>query len=708
MKTGGNQIVRTADGRAMVCILTFDTVFDHALSRTIRYCGTPIAIHPFRGRGFFRIMRGTFTPREFSPRLPSAPLRRLLGLLAEVRGPGLADSLKAAAAAAAESDVPWKAEEKAILLVLADLAALGWRFRVVKGVVYMLAGTTKGAASAEAAKEMLRGTLLEARSEQLAESGTSSFLASMHQPRQRGDRTVSIDNLLDDGDGLAADLRSHRDSNLDAVVRPYLQFVDSARNCEFTGLNLMDVWRYFRHTWALVYRPTPGRTVNFLIRNAARPDHPVMGIIGLANAVFQLASRDHHIGWTPESLVGRIVDDPSAWLRFRERAVACLEEARSSIRMDDLMEEIGADGDPLRTVQRLETLAHEQGKARKERLRAEYESDPDSSVSARNIPRSADGSPDWMAASEQPLFKRKRADALADILFTLHFLENAGDDALSGRCELVREASGNGRADKLSVRWFDRNLERACKTALREIKKNGVATRILDVNVCGASPAYREILGGKLAAMALFSAEIQDAYRMRYGDAVSEIASAMAGRPITRQTGISLLTTTSLYGVGSSQYNRVKMNWNGAILEWKQIGATEGFGTVHMSRQTVEAVRTFAVGRQGMRNVNNRFGEGTSPLMRQLREGLSMLGFDSDHVLQHSNKRIVYALELHPGACRDLALDMDTAPGKPPMSEVARAWTDRWLSMRVQNERILQNLSGVNAATVRRSLMPGT
>ena len=94
----------------------------------------------------------------------------------------------------------------------------------------------------------------------------------------------------------------------------------------------------------------------------------VMGIIGLANAVFQLACRDHRVGWTPESLVDRVSRGRTEWAVFRERAIACLEESRAAIRQDDLMGEIGSDVDTFRMVQRLETLAHEQGKARKERL----------------------------------------------------------------------------------------------------------------------------------------------------------------------------------------------------------------------------------------------------------------------------------------------------------------------------------------------------
>ena len=83
-------------------------------------------------------------------------------------------------------------------------------------------------------------------------------------------------------------------------------------------------------------------------------------------------------------------------------------------------------------------------------------------------------------------------------------------------------------------------------------------------------PSYREILGSKLAAMSLFVSDIQDTYLDRYASTPAEIASAMAGRPICKKAHVCILTTTSLYKVGSGQYNRVRMRFGDRILEWKK------------------------------------------------------------------------------------------------------------------------------------------
>jgi hypothetical protein len=282
----------------------------------------------------------------------------------------------------------------------------------------------------------------------------------------------------------------------------------------------------------------------------------------------------------------------------------------------------------------------------------------------------------------------------------LHHLGNAPKDG----AEIARRVTIVHKPDGDEVRWTDEDLGRSVRTAIREIKKNGVASRILDVNVCGAAPTYRDLLGGKLAAMSLFASEVQDAYIERYAKTPSEIASAMAGRPVCKKSHVCILTTTSLFGVGSSQYNRVRVRFGDRALEWTKIGATEGFGSVHFSKATIEAVRELAVERKGMRNVNNLFGEGTSPLMRQMREGLSLLGFESEDVLQHTNKRIVYAAEIYPEARRDLSVDRDTYSRGPSFADVAKDWQERWLRMRIQNDAVLQRVADISSHSVKEDL----
>lgn len=583
-------------------------------------------------------------------------------------------------------------EARATFHVLADLTAAGWTITCADSTVCMVPPSLDGM-SVAGAKEAIRRALAVGRKAQLAEQSTRRFIDSMHVERVFHGERVSILDLADDGPSLAAALADCGDRP-DTVVRPYLQAVMAKARCEHTGILLTDIWRYFRHTWSLTYRPTPGRTLCFLIRNAARPKHPVMAIAGLANAVFQLAHRDAWIGWTVDAIAKAVTNDPSRWTAFRAAAETALRATEKAVRSDDLLTEIDDAADPLEISRKLADLAHRQAAARKKDLEEAFREFGAAPV-VRLVTRLPDGNRDWKALSETSLYRRKRAEVLSEVIQALHFFaaEAATESPISWM-----EKEGKGK-----VRWRSKEGERAVRTAMREIRKAGLSARVMDVNVCGATPVYRPLLAGKLAALSLFSAEACGEYSTRYGSAVSEIASGMAGRPVTKPADLCLLTTTSLYSAGSSQYNRLKLPHGEGTLHWKKIGESEGFGTVHMSRQTIDAVRSVAVAHRGMRNVNNQFGEGSNPLMRQLREGLEVLGFCSDDVLNHSNKRLIYAAELYPAAAADLALGAAKKPDLPTMDQVANHWTSRWLQMRMRTD-ILEKVSRITRTLVKEEL----
>ena len=122
------------------------------------------------------------------------------------------------------------------------------------------------------------------------------------------------------------------------------------------------------------------------------------------------------------------------------------------------------------------------------------------------------------------------------------------------------------------------------------------------MRACGAVAPYTEILGGKLVTALVTSKETRSLYRRRYGNQVSEIASQLAGRPITRSAELAILTTTSLYGVSSSQYNRLVLRPEHCSsltheIRWEDLGLSAGFGTAHMSLSTSESLLEVAIER---------------------------------------------------------------------------------------------------------------
>ena len=174
-------------------------------------------------------------------------------------------------------------------------------------------------------------------------------------------------------------------------------------------------------------------------------------------------------------------------------------------------------------------------------------------------------------------------------------------------CEEVRALlkTGDGR-------WI-------VKKVLRKAKADHVGIAMADVTVCGAVAPYNLILGGKLVSMLAASPEVVTAYREKYVAKESEIASSMAGRPIVRRSELVFLGTTSLYSVGSSQYNRLRMaaerigGKKGEQLAFLEIGKSEAYGTSHFSSDTVRALVSLVQQSSNGQRVNSIFWRGREP-----------------------------------------------------------------------------------------------
>jgi hypothetical protein len=99
--------------------------------------------------------------------------------------------------------------------------------------------------------------------------------------------------------------------------------------------------------------------------------------------------------------------------------------------------------------------------------------------------------------------------------------------------------------------------------------------------------------------------------------------------------------------------------------------------------------------------VNNRFGEGASPRLRQIREGLDALGLESNHILHHATPRLFCATELEPKAREHLlgfSVSEDAAP--PSLEAVNAAWRRRWLLKRIQDNGILDRVGRLGPQSI--------
>ena len=165
----------------------------------------------------------------------------------------------------------------------------------------------------KSAKAAMRHAMARSRDVKIAEA--REFIERMENPSHLATASESIGRLVLSGNelhkALVPAIRANSDEErleaLRGAIQPYLQLVRGDERCEFTGHKLGDIWRYFRYTWSIAAESTPGRTLRYLIRDAAQPFHPIIGISSLENAVIRSPDRDHFIGWSTRYIGAEIL-----------------------------------------------------------------------------------------------------------------------------------------------------------------------------------------------------------------------------------------------------------------------------------------------------------------------------------------------------------------------------------------------------------------
>jgi len=564
------------------------------------------------------------------------------------------------------------------LRILRDLVMQGWELRFDdEGVILQAPGrASKAVTDPEREKEALRRSFSFTRMAQLHEPSTVRFIAEMERKGVR--------RHFADGRELA-----NRVMHSSEGIRPELELIQPGTRDPLTGLLLQDVWRYARHYWSIPYQSTPGRNVFYLVRDAAVPARPLIGIAALGNPILGLARRDDYYGWSVKALRSRLgefsADDEQ---QLAAHLYAVVLNGMDEIYVEDLWPEKCPDN--WRSV--VATLEEIEGHSAAERLaqldNADVEDGRGQTFIRQALATAEDGNGenvDWKAIAKTPLYRRKRAGTLADLmrawgtLRDLGFSQSGGDFRRAIACE---------------------EGVRAIDIALRRVKQQVIAANVMELITCGALPPYRDVLGGKLVAMLMLSSDVVRDVEHRYSGRVSLIASALAARPICRPARLALITTSSLYEIASSQYNRIKIPVPGGALTYKKIGATESFGTVHFASDTVADLSLIArLTNNNKRQINNLFGEGTSPKLRLVRSGLDALGLQSDTFLRHQAPRLLYAAALCSNIER-LALGLDDEPryllppDTPSVEFISAHWRARWLSIRANRPDILERLRG--------------
>lgn len=556
-----------------------------------------------------------------------------------------------------------------------DLTDQGWTIQVDRLGPLFSPPETQGDRVAE--KERIRFQEHLRRDEQLRKPSVRRFVQAMERAHGHGDQLVSVFNLMRDGRELAQALAA--DATGRTAIQPYVQIVDDS-SCELTGFKLHEIWRYFRHTWSNAYATVPGRSMPILVRDAATPHHAVIGLAAISSPVVQIAERDAWMGWATDVFLREMRSKPTAKLaRWVARRIQAQQDG---IYVADLLEDGVVQPTDL-TKPTEEAVARLKADAERHRQRHHRSA---TIRDVRNIQRDA-----WVARAETDLFRSKRSTALAE--------------ALDIRMRLGAYLLPTATVDGLRRALDDNRTRLQLGRLVRRARGERVGTVIADLTVCGAVAPYNALAAGKLVGALAVSPTVLAAYKRKYARP-SEIASAMAGRAITREARLSLITTTSLYGTGSSQYNRLV--WPAAVLGgepedrmgFQELGRSRSFGTSHFTSQTVEALLRLSSLEDSSARVNSLFGEGVSPRLRKVRLGLAALGWPANELLQHGRERILYGVPLVSNV-RDYSLGIAATP-KYVMdtslddgdARIAEWWLERWGLRRAHQEQVREAMQG--------------
>ena len=627
--------------------------------------------------------------------------------------------------------------------LLSDLVDTNWDVSIgLKGFNISQPSSKKmnSGESIDKIKSNLRESQLANRDQQLKKPEVRRFIQRMERPRAHGNEMRSVLDLVDDGQDLFDHLVRYnklpdedKSVMLEKLFKPKLvpiypdekeRFLEIEKLCPHTGLRLSDIWRYFRHTWSTENLNVPGRSFPFLIRNEARPLSPIIGILMLRSASKGDGNRDEWVGWSSyqefRSRIPREIDADKGLIGL----IKSLDVAIANIKVDDFT--FIQPGDIKRpTDELIETF---------KKIYVQENEKRSKELEEENKPKKrTDGSIDYETKSEESLFRKKRAFMLVRLL-SIRKIFNKYDyekDPVTAFAKMSLSKEGRQAID----------------SSLVHVRSAATDSQIADVAVCGAIAPYNVLLGGKLSAMLCASKEMQDFYENRYKGQISYIASCMAGKKISKPSKLLFLTTTSLYGIASSQYNRLKfkkdkfdelekdIEWielrpkkenmtEEELLKLKKEGnesykLSQGIGTYHLRDFTSKMLQAITKKYLGRRLINYQFGEGTSPKLRLMKTSLMLLDLASKGSTNDSNNSITQFLLTHglrrinyilPLVSNVLGYVFDPAKYEkeknisPTVETINKVWIKRWLSQRTSNEEILEQLKTLGKDTVSSSV----
>jgi hypothetical protein len=549
------------------------------------------------------------------------------------------------------------------LSILKDLIIQGWRV-CIKEDIYLANPELK-----LDDKDMLRLRLHTERKAQFSVESNKAFISKMEKVKYYKGNNVSIRDLIGSGEELRNKVSRYKNGENIEIIEPYLQLIDNSKD-GFTGFKLGDIWRYFRYTWSIPYKNSPGRNLYYLVRDMSQKFHPIIGIAALGNSVLNLNVRDNYIGWTLDSIqknLERLHEENEA--EFRER----IEEYSDNI-MQNLYKFVDAE---MSEIFYKDLISEEELNEPNEKVIGQLKESYYKFREEQMNSKKTKGIVDYKAESLSILFKKKRACELVNLL--------------ESKLVFNKFRNNNSSFEVLNKLFGMDEGKKAISTALKANRKKKIGSNLMEIIVCGSIPPYNIFLGGKLVSLLIASPQVVKDYNTQYKSHISEIASRMKGEPVIRDSRLAFLGTTSLYSGGSSQYNRIKIPINNFTLEYKKLGRTEGYGSVFFSKETTDLLNKMLNVLDGGRKISNVFGEGTSPRMRLISRGFNALGISPKILLNHHSPRIVYGIDLAYNTKQFLNSDIDHLNYyfesdnnvEGITKELISFWKERWMKKRI-------------------------
>lgn len=211
-------------------------------------------------------------------------------------------------------------------------------------------------------------------------------------------------------------------------------------------------------------------------------------------------------------------------------------------------------------------------------------------------------------------------------------------------------------------------------------RRNAGLYHVYDAFVLGAVEPYRQLLGGKLAALLTLSNEVRDFLTAKYSGTTTEIRQAQKDpTPV-------LITTSSALG-RSSVYNRV--TYDGKLM-FHSVGFTRGFGHFQFSDELfgdlLDFVRNDILETPTTKIGSSKFGSGPNWRFRVIRTALKALDVDESH-LQHNVRREVFLAPVAHGWREYLCGERDNfEPYDMSVASIGEYFRERWAIGRAERK----------------------